>query len=201
MESKMDLQEMIRIAAQEVLKRLQEEADKPCVLVLAEHSDTVKAQVIEYIGDDADIVFHNEDTAGRTPCRYILPVLSCNDMASLAIGKASSDTASVVLQWLLSGFEVEVLDFEYRQYGDTAAGPLYSLYEAHEKTLASFGMKECKRKAPDTIRFRESLVTEHVVVEAHDIGAKTLLVPSSATITPLATEAAKNLHLTILKRL
>ena len=197
-----DLQDIIRAVAQEVIKRLQEEAPtKPCVMVLGPRNEGHCLQIKECSEADVEILFWGEDTAGRTPVRHILPFLSCNDMANLASGKASEGMSSEALQLLLSGVEVEVLEYEYRAYSESAPGALYALYEAHEKTLVSYGMKEFARKAPEAIRFRETLVTQSTVQEVHSIGASTLLVPTKANITPLAAEAAKNLNLTILKRL
>lgn len=197
-----DLQDIIRAVAQEVIKRLQEETTtKPCVMVLGPRNEGHRLHIKECSDADMEILFWEEDTAGRTPVRYVLPFLSCNDMADLASGKASEEVASEVLQLLLSGVEVEVLEYEYRAYSESAPGPLYALYEAYEKTLVSYGMTELARKAPEAIRFRETLVTQSTVQEVHNIGATTLLVPLKANITPLAAEAAKNLNLTILKRL
>lgn len=134
-------------------------------------------------------------------CRYILPFLSCNDMADLAQGKASGIFMSEVLRLLLAGKEVEVMEFEYRSYSETAPVALYGLYQSYEKTLAAYGLKECGRKQPDAVRFREDLLTAADVNKARENGALTLMIPLSAKVTPLAAEAARNLNINILKGL
>lgn len=198
----MDMNELARTIAQEVLKQLKAEQETAqsgaeCVHVLAERDCTLAETVREHLGDEYEFCYFGEDMHGRTPCRYLLPYVSCADMAALATGRASGPIFTEVLRLLLLGREVEVLEFEYKAYGGTAPGPLYSLYEAHEQTLAGFGLKGFKPKQPDTIRFRETLVTGDSVMQAR--GAKVLMVPAGALVTPQAMEEARTLNLTIQK--
>lgn len=197
----MDIYELVRAITQEVLQNIQKGNVADCVLVLGERDAGLAAKVRESLESEADVLFFGEDAGSRKPGRIILPLLSCTAMGDLASGKAADATSSEVLRLLLSGTEVEVLEFEYTSYSETAPGPLYSLYEAYKKTLATFGLVEFRRKRPDTFRFWEELVTAEVVTTAMQNGASTLAVPVTAKITPLAEEAAKNLNINILKRL
>lgn len=198
----MDVDALIRSIAEEVMKQLQQQqVQKPCVMVLANRELSLVSKVESCLEEAADLYFLGEDMGDRTPCRYILPSLCPGGMADLARGSASTKTLAEVLRVLLLGKEVEVLEFEYRKYGETAPGPLLSMYESYEKTLAGFGLREFSFKRPDTTRVRESLVTEKIVEQAADSGASTLAVPTDALITPLAAEAAKNLSVNILKQL
>jgi hypothetical protein len=201
----MEMEALARVIAQEVLNRLREtEAERPCVLVLADREARLEAQVRERLGQPSqaqDILFSGEVAASRTPHRHLLPRLSCSDMADLATGRAAGAQQAAVLNLLLNGVSVEVLEFEYKAYVESAPGPLYRLYEAHARTLESFGLKECPRPRSGTIRFWENLVTERDVTQAWKDGARVLEILTTARVTPLAVEAAHTLHITVCKRL
>lgn len=195
----MDVNELVRTITREVLKQLQDREHTKCCMVLAERDQQVVEKLQEGLEGETDIFFWGEDTNGQTVCRYILPLLSCSDMADLATGKAHGKYTAEVLSLLLHGTEVEVLEFEYRAYSETAPGPLFRLYESHEESLCSFGLKPFQPKRPDTIRLHTNLVTEKVVNEAKEQEASVLMVPVTAQITPLAAETARSLTVNIQK--
>ncbi|TWI73019.1 hypothetical protein LZ24_01430 [Desulfobotulus alkaliphilus] len=196
----MDVNELVRTIAKEVLRQLQQKTEKPCVLVLAPRESSLAENLKNILEGDTDLVFSGEDYQGREPVRCILPFLSCASMADLAAGRASSGTEAGVLRLLLQGQEIEVLDFEYRAYGQSAPAPLYDLYQAYEKTLASYGLREFVRKQPDTVNFKKRLITEKDVIQAKDQGAGTIRIPMDAKVTPLAGQSAIDLDIKILKR-
>lgn len=195
----MDVDELVQTIAQEVIKQLQSTNRKECLMVMAERDESMTAKISALVGDQKDIFYCEEDICHQTICRYILPFLSCSDMADLATGKAQGLYLTEVLNLLLQGSEVEILEFEYKAYSETAPGPLYSLYESHQETLAGFGLKPFQPKQPDAIRFRDTLVTDQVVNETQQQGASVLMVPLAAQITPLAAETARNLRVNIQK--
>ena len=195
----MDLETLTRAIAHQVLERLREERRKTRVLVLAERDDAVVTTVHERLGKDADIIFSGEED-GRPPERCILTSLSCSDMVDLADGKASGPRMSEALRLLLSGVRLDVLEFVYKTYVNSAPAALYARYESCERTLASYGVAELKAKSPEVVRLRSDLVTERDVRAALRDGASTLLVPAATLVTPLAQDAAREAHLTILKK-
>lgn len=197
----MDVNELVGAIAREVIKQLHGNADKTCVMVLENRDAHLVEMVKGYLGEEADIVFCGEDTAGRKPSRYILPYVTCSEMADLAAGRADAPILSEVLRLLLAGVQVEALEFEYKVYSETASGPLYSLYEGYEKTLSGFGLKSFVHKKPETVRYWQNLVTEAIVAQAAEAGARNLAVKLGAVVTPLAAEAAKNNNINILKQL
>ncbi len=196
----MDLETLARAIADNVLERLRSESRAPRVLVLAKRDESVAATVRERLGHDADLVFLGE-ASDRAPERCILPSLCCVEMVDLAAGRASGPKMTEALRLLLSGARLEVLEFAYKAYAETAPAALYALYEACEKTLASYGVTELKPKAPEIARLRGGLVTEQDVKAARQSGAATLMVPAGTLVTPLAVDAAKEANLTILKQL
>ncbi len=198
----METAELVRIIVQEVLRQVQPAAPGGCVRVLAPRSETLAARVaplVEAWHGPVELVFSGEDPDGRKALRHILPALPCSDMAGLAMGHASCPAMQEVLDLLLRGVAVEVLEFEYRRHAATAPGALYALYEGYERTLAGFGLREFRAKMPETVRRQESLITAQTVEEAGRDEARTIQVPASARITPLALDAADNLGIRIVR--
>lgn len=193
-----DVKELVRAVAREVLRQLKDlEPAKDCVLVLARRDQAVAEKVRSLVGGEYEYFFFGDELHDRTPCRYILPSLSCTAMAELSFGGASGPLPQKVLELLLLGREVEVLEYEYQAHADTAPGPLFDLYRSQAETLAGFGLRAFKPEPPDTVRFRENLVTASVVDKA--AGAKVLMVPERAVVTPLARETAETANMDIRK--
>ncbi|PHR28810.1 MAG: hypothetical protein COA36_05800 [Desulfotalea sp.] len=195
----MDINTLISSITENVLKQLNTPVSKRCFMVLAERDPLLCETICRLSGEKIDIFYLTEDTKDRTICRYILPFLSCSDMADLAAGRAHSPNTANALNLLLQGKKIEVIEFEHKKYSESAAGPLYSLYESYLKTLAGFGLKEFQQKVPEVVRFWQTLVTEKVVDNVQQQGGSTLMVLGAAKITPLAAEAAKDLNITIQK--
>lgn len=197
----MDIHALVRQIVEEVLQRAKSAGEKRCAMVLAERDPELARHVSGMLGEEWELLFSNEQNDGRTPERYLVPSLSCSDMADLAAGKGASSTLEEILRLLLCGTRVEALEFAYKSYSDTAPTALYGLYENYEKTLASYGLTEFRKPQPEAIRFREMLVTADSVSFAHKQGASSLLIPAQAKVTPLAEEAAKALNIRICKGL
>lgn len=199
----MDMAELVRTIVQEVLERTEAARAKACVRVLAPRDEAlaerVRTLVAPYYEDGADLLFLGEEDHGRRPVRHILPVLSCSDMAALAVGRAASACMEEVLGLLLRGVEVEVLEFSYRAYVDTAPGPLYELYATHERTLAGYGLRAFRPRLPEKVMVREKLITAAMVEHAGAEGRRTMVIPAGASITPLAAEKAEELNMRIVK--
>lgn len=196
----MDMQELVRTVVREVMSRLDNGTDMPCVKVFGTRDESVCQRVRECMGTECVVKFHGEDMAGLNPSHHVLPILSCSDMADLAMGKASGVMMSEVLELVLSGNEVHVLEFGYRSHAETAPVTLLGLYEDYEKRLASFGVKEWKPKGPDSLRFRGTLLTEKDVVELCRHGATRVLVGPGTIVTPLAVDAAQTFNCSIEKQ-
>ncbi len=201
----MEMSELVSAVVKEVLERMEARKVLPCVFVLAKREpaleERVRPLVEPYFPEGVELVFFGEDLGGRTPAKHILPHLCCSSMADLAVGRVSSRTLETVLGLLLKGVSVEVLEFGYREYADTAPGALYDLYLGYEKTLASYGLKEFKAKLPESVRVREKLITAALVEKYGLEGYRTMVVPADATVTPLAAETADSLHVGIQKKL
>ena len=176
----------------------------PCVLVLAQREAALEARVAPLVAGlyprGADIRFQGEDLGGRVPARHILPYLACSDMADLATGRASGAAMKAVLDLLLRGVTVEVLEFAYEAYAQSAPIPLHDLYAGYERVLAGFGLRRFAPAPPDQVKVHATLISAAVVERAAATGTRELVVPAGAIVTPLAVDAAKAMGVAILKQ-
>ena len=105
----MDVAELVRTVVLEVLERIDGQTPRLCVRVLADRDEALVRRiaplVFPFFGENTDILFTGEDNGGRTPQKYLLPELSCSDMADLASGRASSPLMEEILGLLLHGTE------------------------------------------------------------------------------------------------
>lgn len=200
----METTALVRIIVQEVLKQVAlQEKRGVCVRVLSCRSSELAARITPLVqawyGDGVELVFTGEACGSREVRARILPVLTCSDMADLAAGRAGTPAMQEVLDCLLSGAGVEVLDFEYRRYEQSAPSALFALYQGYEKTLARFGLVAFRVKKPETVKNHGHLITARTLEEAGRDNARTLMVAESAKVTPLALETADRLGIRIVR--
>ena len=195
----MDLHALAQLIARELVNSFQKENGGPCAKILAPRDSALLARLKEALDPGTKLLFLDDGNNGLPCDRYILPHLSCSQMADIAVGRAGDEQTSAVLRLLLEGIRVEVLEFEYKMFSQSAPGPLYDLYTGYETTLASYGLVALKTQAPERLRVREDLITARHVAEAAQTGARSLLVPAKAIVTPAALDKAQELHLSIEK--
>lgn len=186
----MDVSELVRAVVSSVMEQLSATAPQECVLVLGHRDERAAAAVEQALGPGCTVRYLGEEGQEHV-VRRILPRLSCNDMADLAVGRASGPLMAEVQRLLLAGRKVEVLEYEYRQYADTASGALYRLYGQHADTLAEFGLVPFVRPRPEHVRVWENVISAEHVRQAVQAGAPELQVLKTAVVTPLAVEQAK----------
>ncbi len=187
----MDIEALVRAVAAEVARQLQ--TPRVRVLILGGRDEVVAAETARRLG--GEILFRGE--AEGPFDHYVLPRLTCSDMADLAAGRAAGEIMAEALGLLLRGVPVQVLAFEWREHAATAPEALLRLYEGYERQLAAYGLTLLETERPQTLRTRATVVTEAVVREASEAGARTLQVPARAIVTPLAAETARTLNVTI----
>ena len=194
-----DTKTLIATIVSEVLHRLEQPAG-PVALVLAPACEELKREVQNRLGGNAQVYFQGNEPSAQ-PDIYVLPELSCSDLADLAVGRGGSIAMRTVLELLLQGKQVRTLGFAYRAHAATAPDALLRLYEEYEARLAAFGLTELTEAAPEASRTRDCLITANHVAEAAATGARTLRAPQGAVVTPLAQDAAVERNMTILKDL
>ena len=194
-----ELDTLISAVVRAVLDQL-ERRPGPAALVLAPKDERLASLVADRLGKTMRVCFQRRD-ADEEPALYILPELSCSDMADLAQGRGSSLALREVLELLLQGKQVRTLGFAYRAHAATAPEALLRLYDEYAARLAAFGLTELAEAAPEATRTRDCLITANHVAEAAATGARTLRAPQGAVVTPLAKDAAAERNMTILKDL
>ena len=194
-----ELNTLITAVVRAVLEQI-EARPAPVALVLAPKDDALAQRVEQRLGNGMRVCFQRS-SAGEQPALYILPELSCSDMADLAQARGSSLALREVIELLLQGKQVRTLGFAYRAHAATAPDALLRLYEEYEARLAAFGLTELTEAAPEASRTRDCLITANHVAEAAATGARTLRAPQGAVVTPLAQDAAAERNMTILKDL
>lgn len=193
----MDVEALVRAIATEVLKQVNGAEDRDRVLIIGDKSCPKCRDVEKRLGQGHTFVYPDEDPGAEVKIRRILPYLSIRHMAEMAAGKAEGPLMETAFRALLAGGKVEVVEFEYKRYAETAPEGLMRLFEGQEATLASFGLTAFDTQRRETLRFRKSLVTEADVAEATQRGARVLLLPQDARVTALAAESARDSGLTI----
>jgi len=187
----MAIDDLVQTIVREVLRQLQQPVVAPSVLILAKQDDTRVAPVLAYLGSNQQIIYSDSVATDIVPARVIVPFLSCSQMADLALGRASDPVQQKILDFLLTGKCVEVFEFEYHRFTETAPAALYQLYESYEEILCGFGLQRVSKPDEESSRLKLSLVTERDVIEAHQRGVSILRLHSDTQLTPLAIDCAK----------
>ncbi len=195
----METNELVKLIVKEVIEKLGTSSNENRVLIYAKKGCSGADQVLKYLGDKTTIVWAEEKNEDEVFKRRIVPFITCNQMADLSAGKAVDPVMRNVLKDLLYGNKIEVFQFEYCRYKETAAEELVRLYESYEEKLALYGLTIIE-EINETKCIRKALVSEKDIITANENGARVLKVPATAIITPLAVECARDLNVELLKK-
>lgn len=196
----MDVSELVRAVVTSVLEQLAVTASPDCILVLG-YRDEKTAAAVEQLADSGCSIRYLGEECASAPVRRLLPYLSCQDMADLATGRAGNAIMAEVLHLLLAGRQVEVLEYEYRAYADTAPGALYRLYARYAEELTEFGLIPFVRPRPEFVRVWDDVISAEHVRQTVEAGASELQILKTALVTPLAIDQARSDSITISKML
>jgi len=183
--------DLVQTIVQEVIRRLQGATEARKVLILARKDDAGIAPVLQQLDQSDKAVFWSKESDNLVPVRTIIPFLSCSQMADLALGRATGPLLKKALDLLLAGKTVEIFEYEYLQYEESAPESLYQLYASYEETLRGYGLQRFAVEKQNVARFSRRLVTERDIIEACQQGISVLRVLSDAQLTPLAVDCAK----------
>jgi len=128
--------------------------------------------------------------------RYVLPRLELSDMADLALGKNNSPRAEEVLNLLLGGKTVEVLEYAYSAFESTAPPRLFQLYCDYAETLSGFGLRPVQQ-AQKTTRLDGKVISEKDMEKCNADGITRIGITDNALVTSLAEECAKKFGIEI----
>lgn len=187
----MEIEDLVQKIVQEVLRRLNRNDARQQVLILAKREDVNVAAILQQLDQQHQVVFWDQAETLSAPARTILPLLSCSQMADLALGRATDLKMKKALALLLAGKPIEVFEFEYLRFSTTAPATLFQLYQSYEEILHGFGLKRFAAEGQAGTRLNQRLICEQDIIEAHQQGVKILQIPSDAQLTPLAVDCAR----------
>ncbi len=195
-----------------VLEAIAEEKNKetPCgnlpeVLVLAARKSSGFLQMAEKLGRQFKMIAVDDlcrselADPGKRFCRIIIPALCPVGMADLALGRATGREMILLLGLLLKGYQVEVGEYEYTKYKNSASPQLYKLYQQYEKQLQQFGLQKLSKTdyaGNKKQTGQKTLVTEAILADMA-VGNGEITLPKGALITSLAKDYAKEHGITL----
>ncbi len=184
----MTTEEIVRQVVGEVLKRLEPAAAGEKIIILARPDDENVSALQQQLGDAAEVSISG-DVAGAA--RVIIPLLSCTQLADLAVGRATNGRFQQLLTRLLKGRSVEVFEYEHQRFAATAPRQLYALYEKYRQSLVAFGVVPYAGAAPVAAAAHREVVTEADIVAAAKQNVRTMRIAATALVTPLARDCAR----------
>lgn len=150
--------------------------------------------------------------------KLLLCELTIAQMAHLALGCCETSLEQTLLEALLQGKQIFVLErgLEYRKYKDSAPLKLFALYHEYERTLRQYGVRiiksisECvtlqneRTQSIEVTKQKTHVFQKKFLLEKDLIAARVgfndkLELASSCKITSLAEEFIRTHHLTIQK--
>jgi ethanolamine utilization protein len=167
------------------------------VLILGSKNDAASISLPKQ-DDVTTKVYCSDDACDATEIdRYVLPSLEIEDMADLALGKATSVKARQILALLLGGKTVEVYQYAYAGYENSAPSQLYQLYCDYAETLSGFGICPLQKHVQKTTRVNARVVSENDIEKCNAQGVTRIGVSDRTIVTSLAEECAKKFGIEI----
>ena len=188
-----------RVAAlvAEVLARL-ENTPSHRALVLACRDKADHARVRTTVGEAIELLYLDEGIDPATVDRLLLPTLHWTDMADLANGRAVGKVSRLMLDLLLAGREIEVLEYAYHDRIKQAPPALIALYRRYEEQLKSFGLRPlARRDAP--LAPERKLLSEKDLIACRAAGQMWVRISRNGVVTALAADYAKAHGMTIFR--
>ena len=182
-----------------------EQAVAPGSLESWEASGAINAgQRITYLPAAGPVLVNGILEAGYH--RIILPYVSLKDLADLALGRAAGRIGRLVTELLMSGAKVYGGCFEHDRYKVSAPDAMAAMYQAYERTLATYGLNRLTKEtvhgpAADSKLSRltdtpaatvtDRLITEQRMAELAARGISRLVTQPGCLVTALAKDLAR----------
>lgn len=200
---------LIKIIAQEVLKRIKESQDgmdisnDETILILDNDSleNRNRYRDINCKGNRIKCLneFHIDDLALCT-C-IIAPSLSNKDIASIALGLEQSEISKIIIEGILRGKKIIALDegIEYKKFKETANSTFFKVFKEYEEKLIQFGIEILKKEelcrvfgdknnkaVSGEAAINKKVITEKDIFDMYNRGYKIMYINKKSIITPLA---------------
>jgi hypothetical protein len=193
----MDIERLISQLTREILGHLQAAEQGNNLLVLTRRSSCEQLRLPEELRGQR-LFCIDDSPPPQAIARRILPRLELEQQADLAVGRAGDPLSRAVLNALLDGHRVEVLEYAYRDFASSAPPALFRLYREQAEKLTEFGLKPYvavkKAEVPSGCR---QLITEADIRSLLSEGKRSLKIDKTWLITPLALDLARDNQLCI----
>ncbi|BHH85921.1 hypothetical protein [Desulforhopalus sp. 52FAK] len=189
--------ELVEQLVVQILGQLSSGHDVENVLVLGSRSEADQLRLPGSADSKVNVLCVDDVYNAGEIDRYILPRLEVEDMADLAVGKATSSKAKDVLALLLGGKTVEVYQYGYTKFEETAPVQLYQLYSDYAKTLSDFGLCPLQKQVRRVVRVTSKVLSEKDIEKCAAEGVTRIGVSGKALVTSLAEECAKKFGIEI----
>ncbi len=187
----MDLEKLVQDISRLVLNELRQPQAQKTILLFARRNKDLP-QALQWLKNKENCLAYVDDSWSVDQIdRFIFPCLSIDQMVDLAMGKGGSKLMSELRQVLLSGKKVEIAEFEYQQFEQSAPSALIQLYKKYHATLEEFGVRTLKTEREFSYRFTGSVVTEADIAQANNDGVSCLEISKRCCVTALAFDFAK----------
>lgn len=193
----MDLEILIAQVTRNILQELRSTAQQETLVLFARKEQSLPEGLAEIFGTKSRVLYGEDNWNVEDVERFILPCLYLDQMVDLAHGKGGSKLMYAVRQVLLTGRKVEVYQFEYKKYLNTAPKNLLTLYEGYRKQLEGFGLIDCITKRTKAVRIEKSVLTQSDILKAKAESVQHLELSAGCRVTPLAYEVAADLGIHI----
>ncbi len=194
-----------------VLQTIEQEGGRgaenlPEVLVLSARKSRGFEQIVKKLGKCARLVAMDDlcrnelAEPGKRFKKIVIATLCPVGMADLALGRATGREMLLLLELLLKGHTVEVGEYTYEKYKNSASPQLYKLYQQYEKRLEQFGLRRLsplEQMSLTKLTEKRRLVTETMLAAMGQENGVVEL-PKGVLITALARDYAKE-HGIVLK--
>ena len=217
----MDLDRLINMITQEVLKRIDDAGrqnqlkSKEEILILGDAGDGHREEyryIVSVYGHTTFLDDFAVDDGVEQFDRILVPHLSNEDLAGIAVGLARSDVGKIVMEGILCGKQVIVLEegIRYRRYKDRVNENFYNMFQAYEERMASFGVEIAKREVlcevlknrPEKkqiadysgdaeergVRIAKKVIVETDLYQLYTKGCKKVYIDKASVVTPLASD-------------
>ena len=189
--------ELVEQLVVQILGQLNKADNVQNVLVLGSRVDAGQVALPQNGDVKVNMIYSGEAYSSEEIDRYVLPRLEVEDMADLAVGKATTSNAKDVLALLLAGKTVEIGHYAYSDFEHTAPSQLYQLYCDYSKTLSGFGLCPLQKRVQRVTRIQSKVISEKDIEKCSAEGITRIGVSNKALVTSLAEESARKFGIEI----
>lgn len=160
------------------------------VLVIGSRESAQGIDLSQTSAGRCELLYSDECAIHTNTDRYILPRLTLNDMADLALGRAVSPIAIAVRDLLLEGKTVEVAEYTYLSHKGSAKPSLFRLYSDYDKTLQSFGLVALAPVVQQG-QLHKRVISEQDIRNCQAQGMLSIQIPKNGVLTALGADYAR----------